>query len=68
LSDREGLLTGTIQDLKALSLAPSLSLTDNMIARLEGRCDFSDREVFLGADDDPRDYRITTVLELIYRF
>jgi|GEM_PF-3073902 len=67
-SDHDGLRTGYVQDLKALSLAPSLSLAENLTGRLEGRCDFSNREVFIGADDEPRDYRITTAFELIYRF
>ena len=67
-SDPDGLRTGYVQDLKALSLAPSLSLAENLDARLEGRCDFSNRKVFLGADEDPHDYRITTAFELIYRF
>ncbi|MBN1212800.1 MAG: outer membrane beta-barrel protein [candidate division Zixibacteria bacterium] len=67
-NDYDGLCTGFVQDLWSLSLAPSLSLNGNLTARIEGRCDFSDQKVFIGDDEQPSDYRLTTAFELIYRF
>ena len=66
--DHDGLRTGYVQQLKALSLSPSLALSENMTARFEGRYEFSDRKVFLDDDDDSHDYRLTSLFELFYRF
>jgi len=50
LDDKDGDRTGTKQKLWTLSVAPGVNLTKNIMARVEGRLDNSDKSVFTKDD------------------
>lgn len=67
LNDRNGVLTELAQEWKAVTVSPSLALTDALGGLMEFRYDFSNREAF-ASDDDMKDSQFTTAVEFIYTF
>ncbi len=67
LNDRDGVLTDLAQEWKAVTLSPSVELTDALGGLVEFRYDFSNREAF-ASDDSMKDSQFTTAVEFIYTF
>lgn len=67
LNDRHGVLTGLRQEWKAVTVSPSVTLTDALGGLVEFRYDFSDKPAFAG-NDGVEDNLFTTAVEFIYTF
>lgn len=67
--DADGVRTGTVQELKELTLTPELKLGGGLLARADLRVDFSDVPVFEGSDGaSTKKEQPTILLNVAYVF
>ena len=67
-SDATRLGSGIVEKRQALTISPTFSLGEGMVALLELRYDFSDEEVFTDKDGDPAKSKIGLAFEMTYSF
>lgn len=67
--DRDGVRTGTVQELKEVTLTPEVKVGSHVVLRGDVRVDFSDREVFEDRDGAlTRKSQTTILLNVLYTF
>lgn len=64
--DRTGLRTGTAQTLYEVTFTPEIKIAGNLLIRPEYRHDWSDEEVFVDSDGNPKKSQDTVAVGLMY--
>ncbi len=67
-NDRDGWRTGMAQELKAVAVAPSLTIIDGLVGLTEFRYDWSNRPYFSSTQEPGKNSMFSTALQFVYGF